>query len=100
MKKIYKRCLHENLINCVHTVLSKFISAYTKYYSSNHFPIRLIEIWEKFSDHKMFVGAVPMDLSKVFDSIPDDLLAKMNVTVFQEFPRILSFILKMKKTKR
>ena len=41
-----------------------------------------------------------MDLSKVFDSIPDDLLAKMNVTVFQEFPRILSFILKMKKTKR
>ena len=100
MKKIYKRCLHEKLINCAHTVLSKFISAYTKSYSFNHVPIRLIESWEKLSDHKTFVGAVPMDLSKVFDSIPDDLLAKMNVTVFQEFPRILLFILEMKKLKR
>ena len=36
--------------------------------------IRLIESWKKSLDQKKFVGEVIMDLSKVFDSIPQDLL--------------------------
>ena len=76
--KIYEKFLHENLTNYVNTFLSKFISAYRKSYSTNHVLIRLIENWKKSLDEKKFVGAVLMDLSKAFDSIPHDLLiAKM-----------------------
>ena len=76
--KIYERFLHKNLTNCVNCFLSKFISAYRKSYSSSHVLIRLIESWKKSLDEKKFVGAVLMDLSKAFDSIPHDLLiAKM-----------------------
>ena len=76
--KIYERFLHENLTNYVNTFLSRFISAYRKSFSTNHVLIRLIENWKKSLDEKKFVGAVLMDLSKAFDSIPHDLLiAKM-----------------------
>ena len=83
--KIYERFLHENLTNYVDTFLSKFISAYRKSYSSNHVLIRLIESWKKSLDHKKFVGAVPMDLLKAFDSILHDLLiAKMHTYGFSK----------------
>ena len=72
--KTYERFLHENLTNYVDTFLSKFISTYRKSYSSNHVLIRLIENWKKSLDQKKFVGAVFMDLSKAFDSIPHNLL--------------------------
>ena len=72
--KIYERCLHENLTDYVDSFLSKFISAYRKSYSSNHVLIRLIENWKKSLDQKKIIGAVLMDLSNAFDSIPHDLL--------------------------
>ena len=76
--KIYKQFLHKNLTNYVNTFLSKFISAYRKSYSTNHILIDFNENWKKSLDEKKFVGAVLMDLSKAFDSIPHDLIiAKM-----------------------
>ena len=75
--KIYERFLHENLTNHTDTFLSKFISAYRKSYNFNHVLIRLIESWKKSLDQKKFVGAVLMDLSKAFSSIPYDLLIAM-----------------------
>ena len=67
----------------MNTFLSKFISAYHKSYSTSHVLIRLLENWKKSLDEKKFVGAVLMDLSKAFDSIPYNLLiAKMHVYGF------------------
>ena len=80
---IYERFLHENLTNYVETFLSKVFSAYRKFHSSNHLLLCLTENWKKSLDHEKFVGAVLMDFSKVFDSIPHDLLiAKMHAYGF------------------
>ena len=72
--KVYERFLHDNLSSFTEKVLSQYVSAYRKSYSSNHVLLRLIEEWKKLLDHKKFVGTVLMDLSKAFDCIPHDLL--------------------------
>ena len=56
-------------------MLSNFISAYKKSYSSDHVLLRLIENCKKSRDNKNFVGTVLMDLSKAGDCILHDLLA-------------------------
>ena len=72
--KIYERFLHDSLSNFTDKILSKFVSAYRKSYSSNHVLLKLIEEWKKSLDDKNIIGAVLMDLSKAFDCIPHDLL--------------------------
>ena len=68
--KIYKRFLHDNLSNFTDKILSKFVSAYRKSYSSNHVLLKLIEEWKKSLGDKNSIGVVLMDLSKAFDCIP------------------------------
>ena len=74
MSKIYERYIHNCLYRHAENILSNFISAYRKTYSSSHVLLRLIENWKKSLDNKNFVGTVLMDLSKAFDCIPHDLL--------------------------
>ena len=71
MLKIYERYIHNSLSSCAKTILSNFILAYRKPYSSNHVLLRPIENWKKSS----IIGTVLVDLSKTFDCIPHDLLA-------------------------
>ena len=66
MSKIYERCIHSSLSFYAETILSNFISAYKKSYSSNHVLLRLIKNWKKSRDNKSFVGTVLMDFSKGF----------------------------------
>ena len=82
--KICKRFLYENLTNIIDTFFSKFIFAYCKFLSfksridSFNGKLKKILRWEKKS-----VGAVIMGLSKVFYSMPHDLLiAKIYVYGF------------------
>ena len=66
------------------------VAAYRKCYSSYHVLIRLLENWKKELDNKIYFGAILMDLSKAFDSIPHELLiAKMNAYDFSE--NVLTF---------
>ena len=74
MSKTYERFIHNNLCSYAETILSSFISAYKKSYSSNHVLLRPIKNWIKSIDHKNFVGTALMDLSKAFDCIPHNLL--------------------------
>ena len=92
MKDVFSRLFH-----CAETILSNFISANKKSYSSNHFLLRLIENWKKSRDNTNFVGTVLLDLSKAFDCIPHDLLvAKPHVyDLLEDAVTFCAFILKM-----
>ena len=72
--KFYERCIPNLITTFIKHFLSIFISDYRKSYSSNHMLIRLIENWKQSLDNKKFVVAVLVDLSKVFDCNPHDLL--------------------------
>ena len=65
MSKIYERCIHNSLSSYAEIILSNFISADKKSYSSNHVLLRRIENWKKSRGNKNFVGTVLIDLSKV-----------------------------------
>ena len=83
----------------VNSFLSEFISAYRKTYSTNRVLIRLIENWKKSLDQNKFVGAVLADLSKVFDSIPHDLLiAKMHAYGFSNESFFYSYLKRCKQS--
>ena len=55
MSKIYERYIHNCLSRHAENILSNFILAYRKTYSSNHVLLRLIENWKKSLDNKNFV---------------------------------------------
>ena len=54
--------------------ISPFISAYGKNYNTQHVLLRLLEEWREHLDNNKTVGGILMDLSKVFDCVPHDLL--------------------------
>ena len=74
MSKIFERILKDQIMVHMDTLLSPYVSAYRKNYSSQHVLIRLLEEWRKGLDEGSLVGAILMDLSKAFDCIPHDLL--------------------------
>lgn len=55
-------------------MLSTFLPAYRKTYSSSHVLLGFIENWKKSLGNKHFVGTVLVDLSKVFICILHDLI--------------------------
>ena len=78
--KVYEKFLLGRFKPFITSFLSEYMAAYRENYSSNHVLIRLIKNWEKAFDEKFLVGTVLMDLLKVFECIPHDLLIE-NYTV-------------------
>ena len=72
--KIIEKHLKNSIVPHVNEILSAFISAYRKNYSTSHVILELIEEWRKQLDQGKFVATVLMDLSKAFDCVPRDLL--------------------------
>ena len=71
MLKIYERRIHNSLSSYAKTILSNFILAYRKPYSSNHVLLRPVENCKKSS----IMDTLLLDLSMTFDCIPHELLA-------------------------
>ena len=72
--KIIESSIFDQLTKFSNKFLQIFMGAYRKLYGTQHVLIRLLEEWRMQLDQNKIVGAVLMDLSKAFDSIPHDLL--------------------------
>lgn len=85
LSKIFGKILQNQISTFMENLLSPYVSAYRKGFSTQHVLIRLIEEWKKGLDENYVVGSVLMDLSKAFDCIPHDLLiAKLNAYGFEK----------------
>ena len=72
--KVYENVIKNELLKSMNVHLSPFISAYRKNYNTQHVLLRLLEEWREHLDNNKTVGGILMDLSKVFDCVPHDLL--------------------------
>ena len=57
------------MLPIIQALISNFVSTYRRHYSADHILICLTENWKKNLYNNNIVGAIFMDLSKVFDCI-------------------------------
>ena len=83
--KIYEKHILEQFKPFLNDFLSQYMVAYKVHYSPSRALMRLIEHLKKAFDENFVASTVLMDLSKVFDCIPHDLLmAKLRTYGFSE----------------
>ena len=74
ISKNYEKVIKDQLVSGLDKYLWPFISVYQKGYSTQHVLTPLEEEWRERLDNNYIVGAILMDLSKVFDCISHDLI--------------------------
>ena len=62
------------MLSFIDNIMSFVLPAYRSGYSTKHVLLRLIEEWRTCLDDNNIAGGTLMDLSKVFDCLPHDLL--------------------------
>ena len=72
--KVFERLIFNQLTSFFETKLSKFLCGFRKRYSTHHALINLVRDWQKAVDRSEKIGAILMDLSKAYDTLPHDLL--------------------------
>ena len=68
--KVFERFLYNQLNAHFNNILSQFLSAYRKHFSTQHVLLRIIENWKLHLDNNKIVGAILMDLSKALIAYP------------------------------
>ena len=74
LSKIFERIFFNRLSEYFENIFSSLLCGFRRNHSTQHALMRLISSWKKSLDKGGKVGAVLMDLSKAFDTLPHDLL--------------------------
>ena len=72
--KVFESIIADQINEFMSNQFNKRLGAYRKGYGCSQMLTWAIDNWKKALDNNMYVGALLMDLSKAFDSIPHDLL--------------------------
>ena len=74
LSKVFERIIFDQLNAHFESIFSPLLCGFRKGYSTKYALLKLLLAWHKSLDQKGVVGAVLMDLSKAFDTLPHDLL--------------------------
>ena len=74
LSKVLEKIIHQQLLPFLETILDPRMAAYRKGYSCQHVLLRVVEDWKLALDDRKHVAAMLMDLSKIFDSFPHELI--------------------------
>ena len=78
LSKVFGKIMYYQLHEYAETFLNKLLCVFRKSHSTQHALFRLLQKWQKELDSSGIVGTILMDLSKVYDCLPHDLvLAKL-----------------------
>ena len=69
-----KRILYDRLNDHFQDYFFPLLCGFRITYSTQHTLLKLLTEWQKTLDTKGIIGAILMDLSKAFDTLPHDLL--------------------------
>ena len=82
---MFEKIIYDQIYVYMSDKLSPLLSDFRKGYISQHAILHLLETWHKWLDKKKVVGALLMDLSKVFDCVNHNLLiAKLHAYGFSD----------------
>ncbi len=79
LSKVLEGIMNDQLSDYFNHILSTLISAFRKHYSCQIILLKMIEDWKYALDKQKIIGAVTIDLSKAFDTIPHSLLVEKMV---------------------
>ena len=74
ISKIFETLMNDQLTDYFLTILNKLLCPFRKKYSCQSLLVKMVDEWKNALDKKYITGAVFMDLSKVFDCLPHELL--------------------------
>ena len=74
LSKVFEKIVYDQLNEYVETFLNKLLFGFRKAHSTQHALFKLLQKWQKELDSSGIVGTIIMDLSKVYDCLPHDLI--------------------------
>ena len=92
VSKIFEKLVFNQIEQYVETKFSKILTGFRKNHGTQNALIKMIELWKKALDEGNKIGAIFMDLSKVFDTLNHNLLllfAKLNAYGFSNTALLL-----------
>ena len=74
LSKVFEKVMYIQLYDYIENFLNQLLFGFRKAHSTQHALFRLIQSCQKELDESGFVGTILMDLSKVYDCSPHDLM--------------------------
>ena len=74
LSKVFEKIMYDQLYEYAETFLNNLLFGFRKAHSTQHALFRLLQKWQKELDSSGIVGTILMDLSKVYDCLPHDLV--------------------------